>query len=298
MKVLLHLPHHHKNINGINLMCKSVGWECEFTNSDERLKTSDYDIVILNQRFIEPSLLPPNVKIIYGPQHWVIPRGPIIGAIDEKYREKACFNALSPWVSTYYLELCGSLRVDCCHFPYAVDVDRFCPVDQSKTIDCILYVKRRSKETVKKVHDFLLSKDLVVKKYEYGSYNETEYLKDLHLSKFMMVVDAHESQGFAIQEAMSCNVPLLVLDATSMYDEMNGNDKPTYSYLQPKKLLATSLPYWSDNCGIKITDVNELPEIFDKFIKNLKEYSPREYVLETLSPKVCMERILKHFELL
>ena len=132
--------------------------------------------------------------------------------------------------------------------------------------------------------------------FNYGNYTENDYLSSLKKCKFMISLDAHESQGFALQEAMSCNVPLLVLDAKSMHEETN-NSNFTYSYLHNKKLLATSVPYWSEECGIKITDINKMSESIDNMMLNYKKYEPRNYIINTLSDKVCMQKILDYFNL-
>jgi hypothetical protein len=95
---------------------------------------------------------------------------------------------------------------------------------------------------------------------------------------------------------MSCNVPLLVLDATTMYDEYS-NGRIIYESMRPKKLLSTSVPYWSDKCGIKITALEELPAAIDDMVTAYFGYRPREFVVETLSPGVCMDRILTYFDL-
>ena len=59
-------------------------------------------------------------------------------------------------------------------------------------------------------------------------------------SKYGIILDAHESQGFAIEEALSCNVPLLVWNVSSMSQEEGGN----YQHIP-----ATSIPYWDKRCG-------------------------------------------------
>ena len=38
-------------------------------------------------------------------------------------------------------------------------------------------------------------------------------------AKYGIILDAHESQGFAIEEALSCNVPLLVWNTKFMSQE-------------------------------------------------------------------------------
>ena len=164
----------------------------------------------------------------------------------------------------------------------------------------MVYIKRRHPAIVSHVCDFLRGKGITtLHTYKYGSYTEANYVRDLQRARFMVVLDAHESQGYALEEAMSCNIPLFVMDATSMYDEVNERGSSVYAYLRPKKLTATSVPYWSDKCGVRFTDLSQRPAAFEDFTKKLDagEFAPREYVLETLSPAVCMRRILDYFHL-
>ena len=198
-----------------------------------------------------------------------------------------------------YYEMVPSLIMPIAQLPFGVDTNYFRPYDinYEKIFDCILYVKRRSNELVNYAKLLLESKGLRYHVFQYGSYNETDYMYGIRMSKFMLVLDAHESQGFALEEAMSCNVPLLVMDATSMYDETNDGVHATYEYLKPKKLIATSVPYWSDECGIKITKQEEIADAIDTMMKTYTQFTPRNYVVRTLSDEVCMKRILDYYEL-
>jgi glycosyltransferase involved in cell wall biosynthesis len=166
-----------------------------------------------------------------------------------------------------------------------------------KEYDCIVYIKRRSSDLVNYTLSILEEKRLKYKIIIYGSYNEEDYLGSLQKAKFMITLDAHESQGFALEEAMSTNIPLLVIDATTMYEEKPDGVNSVYGYLKPKKLLSTSVPYWSDECGIKITEQSELLEAIDRMIKNYQTLTPRDYIMRTLSAEVCMKRILDYFKL-
>jgi hypothetical protein len=300
MKLIFHAPQHRKNSYGIVLMCRSVGWECEFTNDDSRLQIADYDLVIMNSYFLPIEFFPPNVKILYGPQHWVFPQGPLVGP-PRNLEHKAAYNVLSEWNKITHEEVAGPLIVPRVCFPFGVDVDRFCPVSHPNYAllnECIVYVKSRHPLIIFQVCAFLINHGInKLNLFYYGKYDEEEYLKELRRVRFMVVIDAHESQGFALEEAMSCNVPLFVMDATSMHDEVNIFGVPTYEHMKPKNLYATSVPYWSDKCGVKFTNLSEMEGAFDTFIKKvtLGEFSPREFVLETLRPEVCMHRILDYF---
>uniref|UniRef100_A0A6C0CYM1 Glycosyltransferase n=1 Tax=viral metagenome TaxID=1070528 RepID=A0A6C0CYM1_9ZZZZ len=298
MKIILYEPGHHKNLHAIKMMCKSMLIDLEITTNYDRVLINDYDILIANSTYIPPEKIPENIKIIYGPQHWVFPKGSIVGKLNTEYSKRCVYNCLSEWIINLYLEMVPSLKVPLVSFPFAVDTDFFKPdTTQEKIIDCIIYVKRREIHTINTVLSILNSKGLSYSIFTYGQYSENDYIKTLHKSKFMISIDAHESQGFALEEAMSMNVPLLVLDARSMYYEKGDGVNSTYEYLKPKNLFCTSVPYWSDECGIKIidTDNQTISTSIDTMVLNYKNYNPRQYILDTLSPEVCMKRILNYF---
>lgn len=300
MKLIFYEPHHHKNTNALKLMCKTLSIDLEITNDYNRILKNDYNILISNIHYIEPEIIPENIKIIYGPQFWVFPSGPIVGELNNIYVKRCVYNCLSEWVKNLYMEIVPSLKVPLVPLPFAVDVDFFKPdISIEKTIDCILYVKLRDKDIINNVIKILENKKLSYIVINYGNYEETTYINMLHKSKFMISIDRHESQGFALEEAMSMNIPLLVLDATTMYSEISNNGKSIYMHMKPKKLISTSVPYWSEKCGIKLEteNIEEISKSIDNMIVNYTSYNPREYILETLSPKVCMERILNYFNL-
>ena len=50
---------------------------------------------------------------------------------------------------------------------------------------------------------------------------------------------------------------------------------------------ATCIPYWDERCGESFKNINELPDKFNKFMNSLKDYKPREYILENVSIEKC-----------
>jgi hypothetical protein len=110
-------------------------------------------------------------------------------------------------------------------------------------------------------------------------------LKYLQHSKYAIVIGRHESQGFAIQEAMSCNVPLFVWSVISMNQEVgyNYHDFP-----------ATSIPYWDEKCGEFFHEYEEMENKFDLFLNKLELgfYNPRKFILENLSLEICEKKMM------
>jgi hypothetical protein len=286
---------HPKNYESIQRMCKSYFINFEYTSNKERLKQNDYQLLLLTNEYISPDELPSNINIIYGPHHWVLPEGSLVGNIDNTLKDRCVYNSLSQWVKELYYEIVPSLKIPLYSFPFSVNIEKFQPSNLAKDNDCILYIKQRSNDLSNFIISLLDKKKIKYNIIKYGSYNENNYINLLHTSKFMLVLDIHESQGFALEEAMSCNIPLLILDATTMYDEMPDGINSTYNHLKPKKLLSTSVPYWSDECGIKILEKEDLSNAIDTMINNYQSFNPRNYILNNLSDKICMKRILDYF---
>jgi glycosyltransferase involved in cell wall biosynthesis len=300
MKIIVYLEAgtpHHKNYDGMTRMCKLYTINFELTHSLDRICEDNYDILWCNVNFVEPNKIPERIKIIYGPQMFIFPSGPIVGPLDTTLVGRCVYNTLSKWNEGIIRECVPELRMPIVQFPFPVDTERFVPTDINKTLDCIVYYKHRNPKLFQSVLQILQEKKISYKVFQYGSYKETEYLEALQQTKFMISIDAHESQGFALEEAMACNIPLLVLDASSMYDEMYSENAPVYSYQYPKKLLATSVPYWSNECGIKITTIEEFPKAFEYMLESYHIFTPRNYILDNLSDEVCMRRILTHFNI-
>jgi len=136
---------------------------------------------------------------------------------------------------------------------------------------------------------FLHNKNIEFKVFDYVKrYKEEDYLKYLQESNYGIILDAHESQGFAIEEALSCDVPLLVWNVTSMNQEegINYPDIP-----------ATSIPYWDNRCGESFYNKEEFEEKYNEFTSKLDTYKPREFVLDKLGIDKCVINFKKLIDL-
>ncbi len=298
MKLIYFTPcgGHPKNRDAIQRMCAASGLEYEQTFDYTRISRDDYDILMTIQTFIDPATIPEKVKIIYGPQFWVIPEGPLCGPEREDLKGRAVLNCLSPWVKEHFCEFANNFICQLEPFPFAVDCTKFCPLPEiQKTLDCIIYIKRRDPALIEHVLTKVNELGLSHRIFKYGSYSEQDYRQALHQSKFMIVLDATESQGFALQEAMASGIPLLVFDAKSMKDEFEYGY--TYARYTDKKMLGTSVPYWSDQCGIKTYDYANALDHIKYMLENYEKFNPRQFILDNLSEKPCMNRILSYFGL-
>ena len=138
---------------------------------------------------------------------------------------------------------------------------------------CLVYFKKRPKEDLEGVINFLEQNNQEYEIFEYGKYNNKELMKASKECNFGIIVDGTETQGFGIQEIMACNLPLIVWDQTTNY----------YEHLE---LSGTTVTVWNENCGKIILSLEELPNIFYDFKNNITRYNPAEIILEKLTFEV------------
>jgi hypothetical protein len=267
---------HHKNDNAV-LKYKNIHFT-RIYEFDPSIDLSLYDVVYSPSVDINVSLYP-RVKFIFGPHFSVFP---------EEHRIRVIQGPNSIYVqpSKWVVDLWKSYS--CCKdmvikpLPFGVDTDRFSPVNCHKE-NIFVYMKRRHPYELRVVQD-LLNKIGRYRVFVYGSYSENEYIEFLQTCKYGIWLDAHESQGFALQEALSMNVPLFVWNVRLLSQEV-GSCYPD--------VFATTIPYWDNSCGEVVYSADEMIEKFPLFLSKLGSYSPREFVIKELCLDVCEKRFIE-----
>lgn len=282
MKVLILVNNlHHKNLNFI-MKCKNIKFTIiNSVNEINNYNLNEFDAVMSPSEPINVSKYP-GVKFIFGPQFSVFPdnRLNIIKSPNSVY------NLLSEWVVDVWkqYEICSNLKLIC--LPFGVDTDKFINKKNiSERSEVFIYFKHRNPQDLHIVEQFLKNKHVSYKIFSYDSrYDENSYLNCLQNAKYGIWVDAHESQGFALQEALSCNVPLLVWGIQSMNQEFRSR-YPNYT--------ATTTSYWDNSCGEKFHNEFELEETYNMFINNIENYNPRKFIVDNLSVEMCENKLIE-----
>ena len=170
------------------------------------------------------------------------------------------------------------------NFPFPVEINKFKPTNSIKN-KVFIYFKARKHEELNLLTNFLQKNNITYTIFDYRKgYNENDYIKCLQESKYGIWLGRHESQGFALQEALSMDIPLLVWDVKSM------NQEEGYNY---PEIFGTVIPYFDNRCGEYFYETNEFESKYNEFISKLSTYKPREYVLENLSVEKCSENLKK-----
>jgi len=275
---------HHKNNHAI--MNYKRHFEITVINDISQLEYIDitiFDCVISPCCPIDVSKYP-STKFIFGPQFSVFPDEKQLKLIDQP---NCVYNLLSDWIIKAWTEQYSVQHgLFFIKMPFGVDTIRF---NQTKIIEqrdkVFIYHKRRKPEDLNCVVQLLKKYNIHYEMFDYENrYDENYYLNYLQESKYGIWVDAHESQGFALQEALSCNVPLLVWNVTSMNQEYRSR----YS-----DIPATTIPYWDERCGEFFYNANDLEDKFQLFVSKLDQYKPRDFIVETLSIEKCEDKLVE-----
>ena len=147
---------------------------------------------------------------------------------------------------------------------------------------CLIYFKKRSDKELNYVINCLNEFNIETSIFKYGDYKNSQLLKAAVENDFGIIIDKTESQGFAIQELMSKNLPLFVWDYTE--NDWFG-----------KKFKGTTVPYWSDECGIKFYKQEELKESLNLFLMNINKFTPKKFVIQNLSYENTVDKFSKFF---
>lgn len=221
----------------------------------------------------------PDFKFIFGPHFSVLPDEnkllPICGP-------NSVYIQPSQWVVDFWkrYDICSGLNLE--ELPFGVDTEKFAPNGCERS-NVFIYFKHRDPSDLQYIKDTLNRFGIAYRVFEYGYYNEDDYLNFLQTCKYGIWLGAHESQGFALQEALSTDVPLLVWSVTALNQE--------HGYYYPPGIPATTIPYWNPKCG----------EVFynkDEFVLSLQKimvgsYKPRDFILNNLSIEICENRFIE-----
>jgi len=163
-----------------------------------------------------------------------------------------------------------------------------------KSTDVLIYDKIRWNRNVyiesliapitKTLEDRNLSYQII----QYGHYDHNTYKKLLTQSRSLIFLCEHETQGMAYQEAMASNVPILAWENGFWLD-------PNRERFSSNPVPASSVPYFSSECGERFKDSTDFQETFDVFWSQLNNYQPRRFVQRELSLEGSANLYMKYY---
>lgn len=180
------------------------------------------------------------------------------------------------WVKEVYeresSKLIGKIQV----WPVGIDTEFWSPVSTENKDNSRILVYNKDQ------NDRCMALVPVLKRYgkvdvlRYGEHSPGEYKEALNNAVCMVWLSQSESQGLALLEALSTNIPVLVWDPGQWsYYSREVNKEFVYD-------RASSCPYFSPLCGLKFESYEEFEGVLTEFIYKMKksEFKPRRYLFQ------------------
>lgn len=161
-----------------------------------------------------------------------------------------------------------------------IDTAYWKPNKNSPKDEVLVYWKNATPAFSKEVELSLKRNGYKVNRIIYGHYSKKHFKKVLQKSIFSVFLSITETQGLALVESWSMNVPTLVWD-------------PEIEHYYLRGIKTTSSPYLSEMTGVRWKELDE----FEVMLKNINLYSnkfsPRKWVIDNMSDKVSAEMLVK-----
>jgi hypothetical protein len=283
---------HSKNMNALvkykDISLTTIGSPDELAQYD----LSTFDCVYSPGVVFDISAYP-NSRFIFGPHVSIFPEYSFMNYL--KDQPNAIYVQPSQWAADVWSQRPESNQVPIMVLPFGVDTDRFIETQSLGSRENVfVYFKKRDPNELQMILSRLEQRGIGYRVFSYDErYDESDYLAYIQTCKYGIWIGEHESQGFALQEALSCNVPLLVWNVTSMSQEYGSG----YCYIP-----ASTIGYWDKCCGEFFTEFGEFDAKLDGLLYRLDMtisgretfefwgYRPRQFILDHLSIDVCSRR--------
>ena len=199
-----------------------------------------------------------NVKILV-PHHWVI--SPVKQILPDNCRILVWYSGID---TDYWKKNASDLQV----------------------FEVLIYLKNLNDiENLRCAEDYLREHKIRFSVLKYGNYSQHQFKSILNRVSAAIWIGETESQGLALLESWSMNVPTLVLKKETWHNS-DGQAHP-----------ASSAPYMSDLVGQFSNSTSFSEADFKDFFSSLEDFSPRQFISDSFNLISCASNLLKLLEL-
>ena len=205
--------------------------------------------------------------------------GPNLVFLPDDYNSIICSEEIdkilvpSEWVRDAYVYYFPKLEGKIICWFAGVDADFWKTSHNNTKNNCILYTKNITNKFRKKIKTILNQYDWNVDEIMYGNYDLFTWKSKLDSASLAVFLSSSESQGIALAEAWSMNVPTFVWNPKPK--ELNGRYFPSVD----------SAPYLTPETGISWKTENEFQDALNRFIEK-NRFQPRKWILENMTQEI------------
>lgn len=273
-----------------NLVSKTLSKEfkCEFitpSKMQQNLSTNSQNILILKWlrkddlliRFIRANsgkkiTLGPNVELASGPLMQFLNLNPNLYS-----------NVIFPskWISDIYKQQIDGENLKVITWPVGINTKYWKPSMRNvkKRQKIMVYIKENEhfNSFIKKYGNYFDNNFIFV---QYGKYKPKEFKKILNSCKLAIWFSGTESQGIAMLEAWSMDVP------TFVYKSKGVN-------IFNKNYIGDSAPYLNDKCGQYFENLEKLRNLIAGHSLDEYLYEPRRWTTKNLTIEIAIKELIE-----
>ncbi|HEU0118084.1 MAG TPA: glycosyltransferase [Alphaproteobacteria bacterium] len=283
LRPLYHLTHRRQKKSGFavsfELMCRALtkaGYDVRINDYKTAHNNPDYPAGVVGFPLILDNWTLPN-PVVLGPSLYDHPMLRPDLFDDKRFKKYA---VLAPWTLDMYKPVYG----DRCFSWFAgIDLEQWPDLSQQKKkYDFLVYDKVRwdhdkfETSLIAPLVETLKRRNLSYRMVRYKMYDHKVYKQLLNECRAIIFLCEHETQGLAYQEAMASNIPILAWDNGFWAD-------PLWKKYGGAPPAASSVPFFSPACGETFRDMPEFDAALTRFLNNLSDYRPRQYVADSLN---------------
>lgn len=177
----------------------------------------------------------------------------------------------SNWVASFYEKEAPALRGKLCVWPVGIDTDYWKPTDGARK--CAVLYNKKQNEISSKITEVLKRRGVPFETVIYGQYTAARYLALLRRAFAVVWLSRSESQGLALLEALSANVPALIWDPGEGVYHSKAL-KRDFSF------TCSSAPYFDERCGLRFQNAEEFKRLWPRFIERQDTFKPRAFIFD------------------
>ena len=150
----------------------------------------------------------------------------------------------------------------------------------NKNKKVLIYFKTLNYNLLEKIKVLLNKNNIDIIIIKYGNYKQVEFKKALSVVDFAIFISQSESQGIALAESWSMNVPTFVWKK-----KISKINNVKYEY-------TSAAPYLTSETGYFFSNIKNLEKIIKNYYKNKFELQPRRWILNNMTDKQSVKNIL------
>jgi hypothetical protein len=190
----------------------------------------------------------------------------------------------SEWTRNFHRDV-PSLAAKCHVCTCGVDVGYWKPSGQTPGQSAVVYWKSGEEGFCEQVEAIVRQCGLEPLRVrsrhgEHRIFTQSDFRDVLDRSVVAVFLSTFETQGIALAEAWSMNVPTVVWDP-------QGDAE----WLGRRFTSASSAPYLTPSTGLAFGDIGGLKPALDRALQSLGSFQPRDWVLKHMTDAICSKRL-------